>query len=83
MARNIKRVSHDLGPLSDIGVELTDVISQLLEAVSPHINFNNKKIFNYFEQCIGAAHNLKKNNELIQQYLKELNYEADQEGILK
>lgn len=83
MARTIKRVSHDLFPLSDIGTELTDIILQLLEAISPHANFSNKDIYTYFNECIEAAHNLSKNNKLINQYLKELNNEADQEGIQK
>lgn len=83
MPRNIKRIAHDLIPLSDAATELSSIISELLHAVKPHVQFDNHKAAEYFEECTKASQNLAISTKLIKSYIQEVNNEADKEGIVK
>ncbi|MCW5589335.1 MAG: hypothetical protein KIT27_06685 [Legionellales bacterium] len=83
MTRTIKKVAHDLLPLAEVISELSAIISQLLAAIEPQANFNDKASKQYFSECSQASQKLAISAKLIQDYIRELNFEADQEGILK
>ena len=83
MARNIKRIAHDLIPLSDSVTELTSMISELLSAVESYTKFDNTKASNYFTECLRASKKLAISAKLIKEYVQQVNSEADREGILK
>lgn len=81
MARTIKKVAHDLAPLSDVVSELSSLISELLESVKPQATFSNDKISEYFDECLSATQKLAISAKLIRHYIDEVNEEADREGI--
>lgn len=83
MARSIKRIAHDLLPLSDAITELSSVISELLTVIKPHAQFNMDKAANYFDNCAHASEKLTTSAKLIRDYIQEVNAEADKEGISK
>ena len=83
MARNIKRIAHDLLPLSDAVTELSSIISQLLEAIQPHTSFDDPSASKYFEECTKASEKLALSSQLIRKCVQEINDEADNEGISK
>ncbi len=83
MARTIKKIAHDLLPLSDVTSELSLLISQLLAAVKPHASLTDSKAAEYFDECAKAAQNLAVSAKLIREYIEEVNSEADSEGIVK
>ncbi|OGT30385.1 MAG: hypothetical protein A3E87_01490 [Gammaproteobacteria bacterium RIFCSPHIGHO2_12_FULL_35_23] len=83
MARSIKKIAHDLIPLSDAVTELSSIISQLLEAVKPYAQFENSKASQYFDECAKASQKLAISSKLIREYVQEVNNEADREGISK
>ena len=83
MARNIKKIAHDLLPLSDAVTELSLIISQLLEALRLHATFDSPQTNKYFSECANASQKLAISAKLIRSYVKEVNNEADKEGILK
>ena len=83
MARSIKRIAHDLIPLSDAATELSNIITQLLNAIAPHTHFDNLTIDKYFKECLQASAKLATSSRLIKEYVHEVNEEADREGILK
>lgn len=83
MSRNIKRIAHDLIPLSDAATELSSIITELLAAIKPRANFDNSKTEEYLEECLKASKNLAISTKLIKSYIQEVNDEADREGIVK
>ena len=83
MVRTIKKVTHDLMPLSDAVTELSALISELLKAVEPHVRFENDKAAKYFDDSVKASGNLAVSAKLIKDYLHEVDGEADREGITK
>ncbi|NNM59443.1 MAG: hypothetical protein HKM04_06460 [Legionellales bacterium] len=83
MARNIKRIAHDLIPLSDAVTELSTIISQLLDAIKPHAQFDDQNIIKYFDECVKASQKMALSSQLIKQYVHEVDKEADRERILK
>lgn len=83
MARTIKKVSHDLVPLSDAITELASETLKLLNSMKVSGNFNNLKELSYFDDCVEASQMITSTSKLIRQYLHELEDEADREGILK
>lgn len=83
MPRNIKRIAHDLIPLSDVVTELSSIISQLLSAVRPHTQFDDPKASKYFDECTKASKKLADSAKLIREYIQKVNEEADREGITK
>ncbi|MFN7098667.1 MAG: hypothetical protein ACK4PR_14095 [Gammaproteobacteria bacterium] len=83
MARTIKKVAHDLSPLSEAVTELSAIILQLLTAVKPHVQFDDPSISKYFDECIKASGKLAISAKLIKGYVCEVNDEADKENILK
>ena len=83
MAKTIKKVAHDLLPLSDAVTELSSIISQLLEAIEPHATFHEETAKKYFSDCRGASQKLTISSKLIREYIQELHVEANQEGIVK
>lgn len=83
MARTIKKVAHDLLPLSDAVTELGKIVSQLLHAIKQHATFDDEMTTHYFDQGIKALDKLAISADLIKTYLCEINDEADREKILK
>lgn len=83
MPRNIKRVAHDLTPLSDAATELSSIISELLNAIAPHIQFDTPKAAECFDECTKASQKLALSIKLIKSYVQEVNTEADREGLIK
>ncbi len=83
MPRNIKRIAHDLIPLSDAATELSAIISELLNAIKPHVQFSDHKAAEYFQECAKASQNLAISTKLIKNYIQEVDDEADREGIVK
>jgi hypothetical protein len=83
MARTTKRIAHDLIPLSDAVTELSSIISQLLNAIEPHATFDSQQTQQYFNECSKASEKLAISAKLIKEYVKEVNNEADKEGITK
>ena len=83
MARNIKRIAHDLIPLADATTELSTVISELLSAIEPHIQFDDGKAESYFQECIEASQKLAISATLVRKYISDVNHEADSQGIFK
>lgn len=83
MARNTKRIAHDLTPLCDAVTELSAIISQLLEAVKPHAKFDDAKASKYFDECTKASQKMAVSAKLIREYIQDINDEADREGIIK
>lgn len=83
MARSNKQISHDLLPLSRSVSELSVSIAQLLEAIEPYAQFSNNRAAEYFAECNEASQELAYSAQLIQDYVSEVDAEADQEGITK
>jgi len=83
MARNIKRIAHDLLPLSEAVTELGSIISTLLDALQNHISFDDPKAKKYFDECNKASEKLALSAQLIKKYINTVNEEADNEGITK
>lgn len=83
MARTIKKIAHDLSPLSDAVTELSSIISQLLNAVKSHTQFDDPKAKDYFDECTIASEKLAISAKLIRDYVHEVDNEADKEGISK
>lgn len=83
MPRNIKKIAHDLIPLSDAATELSAIICELLFAIKPNIQFNHHKAAQYFDECSEASKKLAVSTKLIKTYLQGINQEADREGIVK
>jgi hypothetical protein len=83
MARNIKKIAHDLGPLSEASAELSSIIFQMLDEIKLHAKFDDEKMFNHLTECEEASKNLVISTGLIEKYVSELNKEADKEGIFK
>jgi hypothetical protein len=83
MTRNIKRIAHDLSPLSNAASELGTIILKLLKAIEPHANFTDDKANKYFHECIEATRNLSVSTQLIGDYIADIDKEADNNGIAK
>jgi hypothetical protein len=83
MARNIKKIAHDLLPLSDAISELSAIISQLLNAIEAYASFDDDKAKKYFEECSNASEKMALSAKLVRDYVLEVNEEADKEGINK
>lgn len=83
MARTIKKIAHDLLPLSDAVTELSAIVAQLLHAIEQHATFDDSSTTHYFTQGIKALDKLTLSADLIKTYLHELNDEADRENIPK
>lgn len=83
MARTIKKIAHDLLPLSDAVTELSAIVAQLLHVIEQHASFSEETTKQYFYQGIKALDKLTLSADLIKTYLHELNEEADREGISK
>lgn len=83
MAKTIKKVAHDLLPLSDAVTELGKIVAQLLHAIKQHATFDDDMTTHYFDQGIKALDKLAISADLIKTYLHELNEEADKDGIDK
>jgi hypothetical protein len=83
MARNTKRIAHDLIPLSDAVSELSSLISEFLSAIKPHARFENPKAPKYFDDFAQATIKLAISARLIRKYIQEVDNEADREGIIK
>lgn len=83
MATNIKKVAHDLLPLSEAVSELSAIISELLNAIEPSTAFETNEAATYFIECVNASKKLAVSAELIRKYVQKINYEADKEGMLK
>lgn len=83
MTRTIKKVAHDLLPLSDAVTELSTIISQLMHVIKSHATFDDDKVTVYFDQSIKALDKLVLSADLIKTYLHEINEEADRNGISK
>lgn len=83
MSKNIKRIAHDLMPLSDASKELSKIISQLMRSIKSHAKFDDPKACEYFAECIEASEKLAISTTLIKSYIQEVNDEADREGIIK
>lgn len=83
MARNIKKIAHDLNPLADAITELSILISQILAAIESSVNFDEAKTKKYFEDCSSASQKMALSAKLISKYVQEINREADNEGITK
>ncbi len=81
MVRTIKRISHDLIPLSDAISELSSIISDLLSAVKPQAQFSSNKAFEYFNECVTASEKLALSARLVGVYLQEVDKEANRGGI--
>ena len=83
MARTIKRVSHDLLPLSEGNSELSSLIATLLDGIAKHVSFDDPKSKRFFDECIEASQKMAISAKLIRSYVIELDKEAENEGILK
>ena len=83
MTKNIKRIAHDLTPLSDAITELSALTLELLNAIKPHTSFDDSKVAGHFDQCELAMQKLAISAKLIRTYVQEVHTEADREGILK
>lgn len=83
MARTIKRVSHDLLPLSLGNSELSDLVSKLLAGIKDHISFDDPRAKVYFDECLQATEKMTVSAYLIQKYVLELEQEANAENISK
>ena len=83
MVRTVKKVAHDLLPLSDVVTELSTIVSQLLHAVKPHAQFDNVKAGRYFDECAEASDKLAISANLIKKYVHEINEEVDNNNSLK
>lgn len=83
MTRNIKKIAHDLSPLSEASAELSSIILQLLDTIKLHAKFDDEKMSTHLTECEEASKNLVISTSLIEKYVSELNKEADKEGILK
>ena len=81
MVRTIKRISHDLIPLSDAVSELSLLVTGLLEAVQDQLVSENSKVKGYLEECTLASQNLALSAQLIKRYIVEVDEEADRNGI--
>lgn len=82
MARTIKRIAHDLLPLSGAVTELGSIISVQLDAMENYAAFD-PAVEKYFNECRTASEKLATSAKLIKKYLEEVNNEADREGISK
>ncbi|MCK4608852.1 MAG: hypothetical protein KAT71_05190 [Gammaproteobacteria bacterium] len=83
MVKNIKKIAHDLLPLSNAITELSSIISQLLNAINPHANFDDKNAKKHLEECSEASEKMALSARLIREYVEKLNNEADIAGITK
>jgi hypothetical protein len=83
MTRNIKKIAHDLLPLSEAITELSLIISQLLNTIKPHAKFDDVQSATYFDNCTEASLKLTTSAELIRTYIQKVNDEADKEGLSK
>jgi len=83
MARTIKKVVHDLSPITDGCVQLSSIILEILDEIKLNAKFDNKKMFDRLTECEEASKNLELCSGLIQKYVFDLNKEADREGITK
>jgi tRNA uridine 5-carbamoylmethylation protein Kti12 len=83
MARTIKKIAHDLLPLSDAITQLSDIISQQLESLNNLVEFKDPRIKEYFQECINAQQKMAASARLVREYVIEVNQEADSEGIAK
>lgn len=83
MARTIKKIAHDLSPLTDACAELSLIISEILDEIKLNAKFDDKKMFERLSECEEASRNLALSSGLIEKYIFDLNKEADREGIAK
>lgn len=83
MARTIKKIAHDLSPLTDACAELSTIILEILGEIKLHAKFDDKKMFERLSECEEASRNLALSSGLIEKYIIDLNKEADREGIPK
>lgn len=83
MARNIKRIAHDLLPLSGAVIELGAIISEILDNIETHAVFDDQEIKKYFDECRNASKKLTTTATLIKKYIDAVNKEADRDGITK
>ena len=83
MPRTIKRVSHDLLPLSKGNSELSALISKLLLGIESHISFDDPRAKSYFDKCLEATEKMMISARLIQEYVVSLDKEAEAENIPK
>lgn len=83
MAKNIKKVTHDLLSLADAVTERGKIVAQLLHAIKQHARFDDEMTTHYFDQGLKALDKLAISADLIKTYLHELDNEADKSGISK
>lgn len=83
MARSIKKIAHDLLPLSGAISELSSIVAQLLGAIRPAVEFNDPKVDGFFEESMEALDKLTLSANLIKKYILEVDEEADRDGIKK
>lgn len=79
MTRTVKKIAHDLSPLSDVVSELSTLISELLTSINNHISFEDSNISSYFSECLQATQKLAISAQLIKHYIKDMNDEAASE----
>lgn len=79
MVRDIKRIVHDLTPMSDVVSELSALISKLLSSMKDEVTFVNPEAAEYFFSCLTATEKLAISAGLISRYIDELRRDAGRE----
>ncbi len=83
MVRTIKRVAHDLLPLSQGNSELSLLVNKLLSGIEKHVSFDDPRAKGYFEECLKASEKMAVSARLIREYVVNLDQEAEAENISK
>ncbi len=83
MARTIKRISHDLTPISISAGELSALLIDMLSGIKNSIHFASKEAEQNFINSLEVAENLVISIDLIKKYVEDVDLEAAREEIEK
>lgn len=83
MARTIKQVAHDLTPMLKLMDEIGEQFIVLLPELQKKCGATDSQVKEYFENAVEGMQNMHGCAQLIKHYVKEVEQEAEIEGIPK
>ncbi len=83
MPRTIKKISHDLMPLSDASAETAALVCETLKKLAAYLEFDKKEVKECYNMCLKACEKMTISIQMVKKYVVDVDKEAEKEGITK
>ncbi len=83
MPRTIKKISHDLMPLSFATAETASIVWEALKKLETHLQFDKKEVKECYNMCLSACEKMTLSVHMLKDYVVSVDQEAEREGITK